>query len=134
VELMTTVQGGVRWVALAIELLAVAVIAVSILIGTVDYVRDVRAVEQDPSIFRRFRARLGRGLLLGLEMLVAADVIRTIALEATLENVAVLGLLVLVRTFLAWSLEVEIEGRWPWQARRTPRGEDGAQGQIGERV
>jgi uncharacterized membrane protein len=60
---------------------------------------------------------LGRSLLLGLEILVAADVVRTVALEATLESVAVLGLLVLIRTFLSWALVVEIEGRWPWQAR-----------------
>jgi uncharacterized membrane protein len=56
--------------------------------------------------------------LLGLEILVAADVIRTVALDPTLESVAVLGLLVLVRTFLSWSIIVEIEGRWPWQPKR----------------
>jgi uncharacterized membrane protein len=53
-----------------------------------------------------------------LEILVAADIIRTIALEATLQSVVVLGLLVLIRTFLSWALIVEIEGRWPWQAKR----------------
>jgi uncharacterized membrane protein len=57
-------------------------------------------------------------LLLGLEILVAADIVRTVALEATLESVAVLGLLVLIRTFLSWALVVEIEGRWPWQSER----------------
>jgi uncharacterized membrane protein len=60
---------------------------------------------------------LGRALLLGLEILVAADIVRTVALEASLESVAVLGLLVLIRTFLSWALVVEIEGRWPWQGR-----------------
>jgi uncharacterized membrane protein len=60
---------------------------------------------------------MGRSLLLGLEFLVAGDVVRTVALEPTLNNVAVLGLLVLIRTFLGWSLAVEIEGRWPWQSR-----------------
>jgi uncharacterized membrane protein len=59
--------------------------------------------------------RLGKALLLGLEILVAADIVRTVALEATLESILTLGLLVLVRTFLSWSLTVEIEGRWPWQ-------------------
>jgi uncharacterized membrane protein len=61
-------------------------------------------------------------LLLGLELLVAADVVRTVALEPTLNNVAILGLLVVVRTFLSWSMSVEVEGRWPWQ-RRTDAGE-----------
>jgi uncharacterized membrane protein len=50
--------------------------------------------------------------------LVAADIVRTVALEATLESVAVLGLLVLIRTFLSWALVVEVEGRWPWQVHR----------------
>ena len=54
-------------------------------------------------------------LLLGLEILVAADIIRTVALEATLSSAIVLGILVLIRTFLSWALVVEIEGRWPWQ-------------------
>lgn len=54
-------------------------------------------------------------LLLGLEILVAADIIRTIALEPSFSSVGVLGLLVIVRTFLSWSIVVELEGRWPWQ-------------------
>ena len=62
------------------------------------------------------RATFGRSVLLGLEVLVAGDIIRTVAVEPTLENLLVLGLLVLIRTFLSWSLEVEIDGRWPWQA------------------
>ena len=65
-----------------------------------------------------FRHRVGRALLLGLEILVAADIIRTVVLEPTLANVLVLGLLVLIRTFLSWSLVLEIEERWPWQAHR----------------
>jgi uncharacterized membrane protein len=55
---------------------------------------------------------------LGLEILVAADIIRTVVLEPTLTNVLVLGLLVLIRTFLSWALILEIEGRWPWQSSR----------------
>jgi uncharacterized membrane protein len=61
------------------------------------------------------RRQIGRGLLLGLDVLIAADVIRTVTLEPTLENVTALGVLVVVRTFLAWFLVVELEGRWPWQ-------------------
>ena len=56
--------------------------------------------------------------MLGLEILIAADIVRTVALEATLESIGFLGLLVLIRTFLSWSLSVEIEGHWPWQANR----------------
>ena len=61
------------------------------------------------------RSTFGRSILLGLEVLVAGDIIRTVALQPTLQNLAVLGLLVIIRTFLAWSLEVEIDGRWPWK-------------------
>jgi uncharacterized membrane protein len=57
----------------------------------------------------------GRSILLGLEFLVAADIIRTVAVQPSLQNVAVLGLIVLIRTFLSFSLEVEIDGRWPWR-------------------
>ena len=65
--------------------------------------------------FTQYKHSLGKALLLALELLVAADVVQTVILEFTLENVAALGVLVLVRTFLSWSLVVEIEGRWPWQ-------------------
>jgi uncharacterized membrane protein len=66
---------------------------------------------------RCFRSRLGRSILLGLEFLVAGDIINTVALEPSLESVAILGAVVVIRTFLSWSLEVEIEGRWPWQSK-----------------
>jgi uncharacterized membrane protein len=62
---------------------------------------------------------LARAIVLGLEILVAADIIRTVALEPTLENAAVLGIIVLVRTLLSFTLSVEIEGRWPWQQPAT---------------
>ncbi len=64
------------------------------------------------------RKDLGRSILLGLEFLVAGDIISTIAVEPTLASVSVLGLIVLIRTFLSFSLEVEINGRWPWQAEK----------------
>jgi uncharacterized membrane protein len=65
--------------------------------------------------YRIVRTVFGRSILLGLEFLVAADIIRTVAVQPSLQNVAVLGLIVLIRTFLSFSLEVEIDGRWPWQ-------------------
>ncbi|WP_156842394.1 DUF1622 domain-containing protein [Novosphingobium aquimarinum] len=76
---------------------------------------------------RCFRSRLGRSILLGLEFLVAGDIINTVALEPSLESVGILGAVVVIRTFLSWSLEVEIEGRWPWQSKRSPN-ENGASG------
>ena len=70
------------------------------------------------TVFRSFRNRLGRAIILGLELLVAADILRTISAEPTLQQVVVLGIVVLIRTFLSFSLEIELEGRWPWQGGR----------------
>ncbi|MFP2913075.1 DUF1622 domain-containing protein [Pyxidicoccus sp. 3LFB2] len=66
--------------------------------------------------YRKLRQNLGAAILLGLELLVAADIIRTVAEAPSLRQVLVLGLIVLIRTFLSFTLEVELEGRWPWQA------------------
>ena len=70
--------------------------------------------------YRQLRQRLGRAILIGLEFLVAADIIRSVAIDPSFASVGVLGLIVVVRTFLSWSLEVEINGRWPWQQPVTP--------------
>ncbi len=74
-------------------------------------------VAHQPGIYPMFRRHLGRSILLGLELLVAADIIRTVAVTPTLASVAVLALIVVIRTFLSFSLELEITGRWPWQER-----------------
>lgn len=109
----------VEWIevaSLVIEVIAVIIILVAVIYGTLRYAYYLMvqrsALEER---FTEYKHSLGRALLLGLEILVAADVIRTVALEPTLMSVGVLGLLVLIRTFLSWSLVVEIEGRWPWQ-------------------
>ncbi|MBG6184361.1 putative membrane protein [Arthrobacter sp. CAN_A214] len=70
-------------------------------------------------VYEQYRRRLGRSILLGLELLVAADIIRTVAVTPTFESVGVLALIVLIRTFLSFSLELEITGRWPWQKQPT---------------
>lgn len=105
----------IEWVSLAIEVIAVLIIVVAIVNALSRYVFRVFFYPREGDHYQNLKVSLGRALLLGLEILVAADIIRTVALEATLESVAVLGLLVLIRTFLSWALVVEIEGRWPWQ-------------------
>jgi uncharacterized membrane protein len=74
-------------------------------------------------VYKAFRNRLGRAIILGLELLVAADILRTISTQPTITKVAVLGGIVLIRTFLSFSLEVELEGRWPWQEKALPHDE-----------
>jgi uncharacterized membrane protein len=118
--------GALRtWIELAatgVEVLAVVIIVATILVATVIYVSRLLRATADVTTYQGYRHRVARALLLGLEILVAADIIRTVALEPTLQNVLILGVLVLVRTLLGWGLVVEIEERWPWQPRRTDEG------------
>ncbi len=130
-EFIERVLDGVEYVALAIELLAVTVIAIGVIYAIGSFLIHHYGSARTQSYERQFRAQLGTSLLVGLEILVAADIIRTVALEPSLTNVAILGILVLVRTFLSWSLVVEIEGRWPWkQAEAKAEGSGGG----GERL
>jgi len=99
------------------ELLGVAVIVSGLVMAT-GQVLVLVARKESEQAYERFRATFGRSVLLGLEVLVAGDIIRTVAVDPTLDNLLVLGLLVVIRTFLSWSLEVEIDGRWPWQAAK----------------
>jgi uncharacterized membrane protein len=109
---------ALHWISLAIEIAGVAAIVVGALVATTIYVRKWMSGERGDPLFQEYRQRLGRGILLGLEFLVAADIIGTVAVEPTLENLYVLGLLVLIRTFLSFSLETELEGRLPWRKGR----------------
>jgi uncharacterized membrane protein len=108
----------IAWIetaALLIETLAVFIIVFSILGSLVRYSWRYTFHRGQGDLYRELKVSLGKSLLLGLEVLVAADIVHTVALQATLQSVLVLGLLVLIRTFLSWALVVEIEGRWPWQ-------------------
>jgi uncharacterized membrane protein len=116
---MEQVRAFIELAALAIEIMAVAIIVIALVHGTIRFL--IRMREQIGNAYDLYKSQIGKGLLLGLEFLVAADIIRTVALEPTLRSVMVLGLLVVVRTFLSWSIVVEIEGRWPW--RSAGRGE-----------
>jgi uncharacterized membrane protein len=121
-HLVETVRAAIEWAALGIEVVGAVVIVagvlrVAITRGTVRYLFKL----DEPGAYDSYKHQIGRTLLLGLEFLVAGDVVRTVALEPTLDSVAVLGLLVLVRTFLSWTLAVEIKGRWPWQPKAIPQ-------------
>lgn len=101
--------------AIVIEAVAVLIIVFSILASLAQYAWRYTFRRGQGDLYRELKVSLGKSLLLGLEVLVAADIVHTVALQATLESVMVLGLLVLIRTFLSWALVIEIEGRWPWQ-------------------
>jgi uncharacterized membrane protein len=108
-----------QWIETAttlLEVLAVAIIVLSILYSLLRYAYERLRGREHEDAYLALKGGLGRSMLLGLEILVAADIVRTVALDETLESVLMLGLLVVIRTFLSWALEVEISGRWPWQS------------------
>jgi uncharacterized membrane protein len=108
-------------IGVGIEVFGVLVILVGIILASLNF---IRASQTDfTSRFRQYKIRLGQSLLLGLEILVAADIVRTVALEPNFTNLGVLGLLVLIRTFLSWTLELEVTGHWPWQSSQSLKSE-----------
>lgn len=98
-----------------VEIVGVTIIIVAAVVSTAIFLRRLFRGESSGETYQSYRASLGRGILLGLEYLVAGDIIRTVAVKPDLENLAVLAGIVLIRTFLSFTLEVEITGRWPWQ-------------------
>ncbi len=112
-----TFKDAVEAVGKGVDAVGVAAIVVGVLVATVMTLGGSRPGAED---YRQFRQRLGRAILLGLELLVAADIIRTVAVTPTFESAGVLAIIVVIRTFLSFSLEVELEGRWPWKPRPAP--------------
>ncbi|WP_416063522.1 DUF1622 domain-containing protein [Rhodococcus indonesiensis] len=102
----------------AVDVVGVAVIVVGAAVASWIALRSWRRSPGAP-IYERYRRDLGRSILLGLEFLVAADIIKTVAVTPTFTSVGVLAIIVLIRTFLSWSLQLEISGRWPWQNSRS---------------
>lgn len=113
---MTSFKAVVEAVGLVIDAAGVGAIVLGLLVAVARFAAPGRW--GTGGSYRALRQDIGRGILLGLEFLVAADIIRTVAVSPTVQNVLVLGLIVLIRTFLSMALQVELEGRWPWQARR----------------
>ncbi|MEO3782205.1 DUF1622 domain-containing protein [Actinocorallia sp. B10E7] len=111
----------VEGVGKTVDLTGVAAIVLGGVLATFLFARRLVRREEFPAAYRAYRQSLGRAILLGLELLVAGDIIRTVAVSPTFTSVGVLAAIVVVRTFLSFSLEVELEGHWPWQRRaRSP--------------
>ena len=98
----------------AIEAIGVLVVIIGSVISSIIFIRSFRQLPEGVA-YRTYRRQLGRSIILGLEFLIAGDIIRTVVVADTLENVAILGLIILIRTFLSLTLHLEVEGRWPWQ-------------------
>jgi uncharacterized membrane protein len=110
----------IEWVGKATDAAGVAVIAVGALFLTARFLYRLQRGMLVPDAYTLFRQGLGRAILLGLEFLVAGDIIRTVGVAPTFTSVGVLAIIVLIRTFLSFELELEIDGRWPWQRRSVP--------------
>jgi uncharacterized membrane protein len=93
----------------------VAVVVAGIVVATVVFAAHLRGDWSSGDAYRGYRQGIGKAILLGLEFLVAADIIRTVAVSPTFESAGVLAIIVVIRTFLSMSLEIELEGRLPWQ-------------------
>ena len=107
----------IHWTTSALELAGILVMALGTLLASiVALFRAARGMAGN-HLYEWYRQTLARAILLGLEFLVAADIINTVAVDPSFRSVGVLGLIILVRTFLSFTLELEITGRWPWQAK-----------------
>ncbi|HRI04822.1 MAG TPA: DUF1622 domain-containing protein [Pyrinomonadaceae bacterium] len=117
---MEEIKKLIEYSALGLELITVVTLVAGSLFALIRFIFHLNMKADEA--YHRFKENLGKMLILSLEFLVAADIIKTIALEQTLNNILILGLLVIIRTFLSWSTSVEIEGHWPW-SKRTPHAE-----------
>lgn len=103
------------WCAAIIEAIGIGLITLIALYSLFDALIRLAQKDDKNLIFQELRQSLGRGILLGLEFLIAADIIYTVAVDLTFESIGVLAVVVLIRTFLSFTLEVELTGRWPWR-------------------
>ena len=97
----------------------VVVVVAGLLIASAVFASTLRRPETRATAYRVYRQQVGKSILLGLEFLVAADIIKTVAVDPTFSSAGVLVIIVIVRTFLSFTLELELSGRWPWQHDRS---------------
>jgi uncharacterized membrane protein len=106
------------WCAAIIEAIGIGIVTLFALYALFNAAVRILKKEEKDSIFQEIRQLLGRGILLGLEFLIASDIIYTVAVELTFQTIGVLAIVVLIRTFLSFILEVEMTGKWPWQDKQ----------------
>jgi uncharacterized membrane protein len=115
-----TTDALIEVISRGVELAGIAVIVLGAIVSTLLFLRHLRPPRGIPAAYQDYREGIGRAILLGLEFLVAADIVRTVAISPTFTSVGVLAAIVLIRTFLSWTLELEVTGQWPWRQMRTP--------------
>lgn len=105
-------------ISFGLEIIAVIIILFAVLLALINLFRHLFMHETTQECINVFKRTASKGIQVALELLIAADIIHTVVLSASLENVAILAILVLIRTFLSWTLVYETEGSWPWNNRK----------------
>jgi len=106
---------ALKWISLGIEAVGVAIICLGALATTAIFLYQLAKKKSLDESYHQYRGSFGRAILLGLEFLVASDIVGTVAVGLTFQDLGLLGILVVIRTFLSFALEVEINGHWPWK-------------------
>ena len=114
---MNLFDQATHWISTGIEMIGIGIIVAGALIASILFLVEWIKKKMFPSAYQKYRERLGQAILLGLEFLVAADIIGTVAVDPTFRNVGVLGAIVVIRTFLSFALEIEIKGSLPWKGK-----------------
>lgn len=109
----------VELIAIGFELVGIGILVLGSILAFVHYLITINRSQDNHGAYRHLRLDLGRTILVALELLIVSDIIRSVAIDPTFASIGVLALIVLIRTFLSWSLEVEINGKWPWQHARS---------------
>jgi uncharacterized membrane protein len=115
--MLEMVKPMAEWCAAFMEVMGISIIALLAIYAIIYGLFLLLKRGEMEIAFREIRQRLGQGILLGLEFLVAADIIYTVAVDLTFKTVGVLAVIIVIRTFLSFSLELELTGSWPWQRR-----------------
>lgn len=115
-----TFEGTVEATGHAMEGLGVLILVVATVLALGTFAADLVRRADSETAYRALRRRLGRGILVGLEVLVAADIVRTVAVAPTFRSVGVLAVIVAIRTFLSAAIQVDIDGSWPWRREKGP--------------
>jgi uncharacterized membrane protein len=121
--LLTEANHAIGAIGKIIEIFGIITILLGGIAATYRFFKEVR-IQTSPKAYENYRSALGRAILLGLEFLVGGDIIGTVAVEPTFRSLGVLSLIVIIRTFLSFSLEVEIKGHWPWQSEKAMAAND----------
>lgn len=120
---MESIKHYIDDIAQIVEAIGVLIIFFGIVISLVNYL--ILYLKKQPETYVKLRQKLGKAILLGLEVLIAADIMATVVTEPTLQSVTVLGIIVVIRTILSFSIQLEVDGRFPWQKKTLGEGEKG---------